>query len=91
MKLSDNEYSLNTFIPLKTQQQKFVPGQESETSTLDGRNIKNIFTIEGNKLIERQIQPEREVIIVRAFSEKEILCESSIGNIKCKSRSEVVE
>lgn len=81
VKLSENEYSLNTIIPSRIHQQKFVPGQEITQTTIDGRKIKNIFTIEGNTLIERQIEPNRETIIIRKFFETEMLAKFIVGDV----------
>lgn len=40
---------------------------------MDGRKVKNTFTIEGNKLIEKQIEPDREVTLIKEFQEKKML------------------
>lgn len=89
VKISENEYGLNTIIPFKTHQQKFIPGKEIEQKTIDGRSVKNIFTIEGNKLIERQIEPNREVIITREFSDTQMIGVSTVGDVVNKSWSSV--
>jgi hypothetical protein len=91
VKLSETEYGLNTIIPFKTHQQKFVPDQETENSTIDGRKIKNFFTVEGNKLIEKQIEPNREVIIIREYYEKEMLGQSIVGKVISNSVSIFIE
>lgn len=91
IKISDCEYAINTIIPFLTHQQKFVPGQQCNASTIDGRKIQNIFSIEGAKLIEQQIEPQRKVTIIREFSEEEIIGEMIVGDIICKYRCEVVE
>lgn len=62
-------------------------GQEIEQTTIDGRKVKNIFTIEGNKLIEKQIEPNREVIQIREYFENEVLGTTIIGNITTKHKS----
>lgn len=81
VKLNEIEYGLNTIIPFKTHQQKFVPGQETENTTIDGRKVKNMFTIDGNKLTEKQVEPNREVTIIREFYEKEMLGKSIVGSV----------
>ncbi|KAJ6635555.1 Sodium/calcium exchanger regulatory protein 1, partial [Pseudolycoriella hygida] len=80
IKIGELEYALNTIIPFKTQQQKFVPGQECDAVTIDGRNIRNIFVIDGNKLIEQQIEPKRKVVITREYVDEEMLGEVVVGN-----------
>lgn len=91
VKLGENEYSLNIGIPFKTHQQKFVPGQETMQTTFDGREIKNIFTIEDNKLTEWQIEPNREVKFVREFFDTEMLGEVTVGNVVNRHWSTLVE
>lgn len=70
-----------------THQQKFVPGKEIEQTTIDGRKIKNLFTIEGNKLTERQTEPQREVIIIREFYDSEMVGTSIVGDVINKNWS----
>jgi hypothetical protein len=91
VKLNEREYALNTILPFKTHQQKFVPGEEIEQTTIDGRRVKNIFTIEGNKITERQIEPTREVIIIREFAEKEMSGQSIVGKAISNNVSYLVE
>lgn len=91
VKLSETEYGLNTILPFKTHQQKFIPGQETENMTIDGRKVKNIFTIEGNKLIEKQVEPKREVTLIREFFEKQMLGQSIVGKVTNNSVSSLVE
>lgn len=91
IKLGECEYAINTIIPFITHQQKFVPDQECDALTIDGRKIKNIFSIDGMKLIEQQIEPERKVTVVREFSEEELIGEVIVGNVVCKYWCELVE
>lgn len=91
VKLSEHEYGLNTIVPFKTNQQRFVLGQETENITLDGRKIRNIFTLEGNKLIEKQMEPNREVTLIREFNAKQMLGTSIVGKVVSKHVSNLVE
>lgn len=91
VKINDLEYGLITAIPMISHQQTFIPGVEIEQTTIDGRKVKNIFTIEGNKLIEKQIEPNREVTIIREFFDNEMLGESIVGNVKNKHWSKAVD
>lgn len=91
VKIGECEYAINTIIPFTTHQQKFVPGQESSALTIDGRKIVNIFSLEGQTLIEQQIEPKRKVTIIREFTEEEINGQMIVGDIICKYRCEVVE
>ena len=74
-----------------THHQKFIPGKEVEQTTVDGRKVKNTFTIEGNKLIEKQVEPNREVKIVREFFDKEMLGTNTVGKIINQNWSSFVE
>lgn len=92
VKLNENQYSLNTILPFKTHQQKFTLGEETELTTVDGRKVKNIFTIDGNKLTERQTEENREVVIVREFNESEMIGTSIIdGKLVNKNWSTLIE
>lgn len=91
VKIGENEYSLNTILPFLTHQQKFTPNIESDQTTVDGRKIKNIFVIEGNVLTERQIEPTREVTIIRKFYATEMLGTSIVGKITNKHWSVFLE
>lgn len=91
VQISDDEYVLNTILPFKTHQQKFVLGQEIEQSTIDGRRVRNIFTLEENKLVERQIEPKREVIVIREFTENEMLGKGIVGEVINLHWSKLVE
>lgn len=84
VKLTEFSYSWNTIIPFKTHQQIFVPDEETDLETIDGRKITNIFTIDGNVLTEKQIEPNRQVIIVRQFFENEMLGEATVGDVRTK-------
>lgn len=74
-----------------THQQKFIPGEETEQTTIDGRKIKNTFTIEGNKITERQIEPKRQVTIIREFYDSEMIGTSIVGNVINKNWSTAIE
>lgn len=91
IKLNEIEYAINTVLPFKTQQQKFVPGQECDACTIDGRKIKNLFSIDGMIIIEQQIEPGRMVTITREFSEEEIVGEIVVGKVMCKFWCEAIE
>ncbi len=88
VKISECEYAINTIIPFKTHQQKFVPGEEFDEVTLDGRKIRNLFVFDGMTLIEKQNEENRKVTITRQFGEDEIIVELVTGNVICKCRNE---
>jgi len=90
VKLSGNEYSSNTFIGPRISENKFVPGVETERTTLDGRKVKTTFTIEGNKLIDRQVG-SIDVSTVRIFSDNELVVELNAGGITTKAYFKLVQ
>lgn len=90
VKKDDSTYSLNSTILLMTTSQKFKLGEEKEVTTLDGRKIKNIFTIQGNTLIEKQLG-EKSLTITREFSDDQMIVVSTIGEVKSTSWCKVVD
>lgn len=44
---------------------KFTLGTEIDTTTLDGRPLKALFTMDGNQLVEKQKGPDFESVNVR--------------------------
>lgn len=92
IKTGENEYCLNTHIPFKTHQQKFVPDQPSKQHTVDGRKVQNVFSFaESNKLIEKQIEPDREVVITRVFTDKILEGISTAKGIETRTESDYIE
>lgn len=91
VKLKDGEFCLSTSVSFLTHQQKFIPGQEIKTRTIDGRKVTNVFTIDGNKLIERQIEPNREVIIIREFYANEMKGILKVGEVTSHTGNEIYE
>lgn len=83
-KINESEYGLVTTIPIKSVVQKFTPGEEIIQNTMDGRTVKNIFEIEGNILIEHQIEDKRIVKITREFYDNEMTGETEFRGIKSK-------
>lgn len=85
----DGSYVLNSTVMLITTPQKFVLGETKELTTTDGRKIKNIFTIDGNKLIEQQIG-EKTMTVEREFFDDIMIAKASIGDVVCTSWSKAV-
>lgn len=90
VKKDDGSYSLNSTVLLISTSQKFKVGEGVDIKTLDGRRVNNIFTIEGNKLIEKQIG-EKTMIIVREFFDDQMIATASIGNVVSTSWCKVVD
>jgi hypothetical protein len=89
VKEGEEKFSLNTTILLLTTSQKFKVGEEKDITTLDGRKVKNVFTLEGSKLTEKQIGI-KSLIIERLFSENQLVVTSTIDNVVCTSWGKVV-
>ncbi|KAI4497708.1 hypothetical protein M0802_007248 [Mischocyttarus mexicanus] len=51
---SDGTYTLKTNSPFKSSEIKFKLGEEFEEETPDGRKVKSVCTLEGNKLLHVQ-------------------------------------
>ncbi|KAG5681929.1 hypothetical protein PVAND_011332 [Polypedilum vanderplanki] len=85
-KKSDGTYSLNSTILVFSTSQKFTLGVGKDLTTTDGRKVNNIFYIEGNKLIEKQIG-ERTLIIEREFFDDHLIAKATFSdsNIICTS------
>jgi formylmethanofuran:tetrahydromethanopterin formyltransferase len=90
VKKSETDYSLNSTILLLTTSQKFKLGEEKSITTTDGRKVTNVFTIEGNKLIEKQLG-EKDLIIERLFFDEQLIVTSTIGSVVCTSWCKLVE
>lgn len=91
VKTSANEYTFNTDIGIKVFETQFVLNQETERTTLDGRKVKSTFTIDGNKLIERQVESSRDVVTTRTFSNTELVNESVVDGITGRVWAVLVE
>lgn len=87
---NSDEYTLHTKMLLLTISQKFKLGEEKEITTTDGRKVKNVFTIDGNILTEKQIG-EKTFTIIREFFDDEMLATSYYGNAVCKGWCKIVK
>ncbi|KAG5676188.1 hypothetical protein PVAND_006037 [Polypedilum vanderplanki] len=86
-KIDENQYELKLITTFATKSQIFSPGQVKEIQYIDGRRFKNIFEFDENRLIEKQIEKNREVTIIREFHENEMLGTIIVGDIKTKQKS----
>lgn len=73
VELSENNglYTLKTTSPFKNTEIKFKLGEEFEEETVDGRKVKSVCTLDGNKLIQVQ-KGEKQTTIEREFSSTEM-------------------
>ncbi|XP_016950156.1 fatty acid-binding protein, muscle [Drosophila biarmipes] len=75
-------YTLTTTSTFKTSAISFKLGEEFDEETLDGRNVKSIITLDGNKLTQEQ-KGDKPTTIVREFNDGELITTLTIGNVKC--------
>lgn len=71
-----------TSSTFKNSEISFELGKEFDEETLDGRQVKSVMTLEGNKLIQKQGgDPKSE--IVREFGEKEMIATMKVKDVTC--------
>lgn len=82
LKKDGDKYTLVTSSTFKTTEITFELGQEFDEETLDGRKVKSVCTLEGNKLTQKQGgQPDST--IVREFGESEMVATMTVGDVVC--------
>lgn len=79
VKDGDN-YSFNTESTFKNTSIKFTPGVEFDEETMDGRKVKCVITIEGNKMIQQQ-KGDKAVRIEREFTDAELIAKCFVGDV----------
>ena len=84
-----DEFTFNTVSTFKTTAIKFKLGEEFEEETLDGRKVKSVITMDGNKLVQEQ-KGDKPGTIIREFSDSELLVTCTIGDVTCKRWYKVV-
>ncbi|EDX13356.1 GD20655 [Drosophila simulans] len=80
--LEGDTYTLTTTSTFKTSAISFKLGVEFDEETLDGRNVKSIITLDGNKLTQEQ-KGDKPTTIVREFTDNELITTLTIGSVKC--------
>jgi len=76
-----DEFVFKTVSTVKTSTMTFTLGQEFEEERLDGKKVKSVITVEGNKLIQTQKDGAKEVIYVREFSGDTLTATSTANNV----------
>lgn len=70
--VDDNgQYTMKTESTFKTQELKFKLGEEFEEETPDGRKVKSVITLDGNKMTHEQ-KGDKHTVITREFGDKEM-------------------
>ncbi|XP_054745829.1 probable fatty acid-binding protein [Anastrepha obliqua] len=63
LKKDGDNYSFTTTSTFKTTTVNFKLGEEFDEETLDGRKVKSVFTLDGNKLVQEQKGDKPSTII----------------------------
>lgn len=73
VELTENNglYTLKTTSPFKNSEIKFKLGEEFDEETPDGRKVKSVCTLDGNKLIQIQ-KGDKQTTIEREFTPTEM-------------------
>ncbi|XP_072756435.1 fatty acid binding protein isoform X2 [Anoplolepis gracilipes] len=78
----DGVYTLKTTSTFKNTEVKFKLGEELDEETVDGRKVKSVFTLEGNKLMQEQ-KGEKNSTIEREFTPTEMKAIMKVDDIVC--------
>lgn len=84
-----DEYTFNTLSTFKNTTIKFKLGEEFDEETVDGRMVKSVCTLDGNKLIHEQ-KGDKPTTIVREFTATDLTATMTAGNAKCVRYYKVV-
>ncbi|XP_037808402.1 probable fatty acid-binding protein [Lucilia sericata] len=81
LKKEGDVYTFTTSSTFKTSTISFKLGEEFDEETLDGRKVKSICTMDGNKLVQEQ-KGDKPSTIVREFTDSELITTLTIGDVK---------
>lgn len=73
----DGVYTLKTTSTFKNTEIKFKLGEEFDEETVDGRKVKSICTLDGNKLVQVQ-KGDKDTTIDREFTPTEMKAVSNL-------------
>lgn len=90
LKKDGDKYTLVTSSTFKNTEISFELGKEFDEETLDGRNVKSVITLEGNKLTQKQ-GGEPPSTIIREFTEKDMVATMTVGNVTCTRKYAAAE
>lgn len=89
LKKNGDKYTLLTTSTFKNSALHFELGKEFEEETLDGRKVKSVITLDGNKLIQKQGGKPPSTII-REFKANEMITTMKVKDVTA-TRKYVVE
>ncbi|XP_008553732.1 fatty acid-binding protein, muscle [Microplitis demolitor] len=79
----DNDmYTMKTTSTFKTSEVKFKLGEEFDEETPDGRKVKSVITLDGNKMTHIQ-KGEKDTVIEREFTPTEMTAIMKVDDIVC--------
>ncbi|KAI8121845.1 probable fatty acid-binding protein [Lucilia cuprina] len=81
LKKEGDVYTFTTSSTFKTSTISFKLGEEFDEETLDGRKVKSVCTMDGNKLVQEQ-KGDKPSTIVREFTDSELITTLTIGDVK---------
>jgi fatty acid-binding protein 3 len=79
---NNGEYTMKTQSTFKNSEIKFKLGEEFDEETPDGRKVKSVITLDGNKMTHIQ-KGEKETIIEREFTPTEMKAIMKVDDIVC--------
>lgn len=79
---NEGKYIMKTTSPFRSSEITFELGKEFDEVTPDGRKVKSVCTIEGNKLIQIQ-KGEKVTTIEREFTPSEMTAVMKVDDIVC--------
>ena len=84
VELTENNglYTLKTTSPFKNSEIKFKLGEEFDEETPDGRKVKCVCTLDGNKLVQIQ-KGEKQTTIEREFTPTEMKAIMKVDDVVC--------
>ncbi|CAD6996438.1 probable fatty acid-binding protein [Ceratitis capitata] len=81
LKQDGDNYTFTTTSTFKTSTINFKLGEEFDEETLDGRKVKSVITLDGNKLVQEQ-KGDKPSTIIREFTDNELVTTLTINNVK---------
>lgn len=88
-KLPNDKYKLITESTFQNTEITFKLGKEFNEETVDGRRVKSVCTLEGNRLIHRQGGTPPSTII-REFGENEMIATMSVYDVVATRKYRVI-
>lgn len=85
---ADGAYSLKTATTFKTTEINFKLDEPFSETTADGRTVQSTISMDGNKLIHKQIgdkeKKEKDSILTRVFTDEGMDLECVVDDVVCK-------